>query len=286
MSSDVQSTTMVVKNIPLEQVLADDDFNCRGTISVFSVKELADDIRITGLTHAVVVKPITETSFKLVAGFRRFLACKSLGWTTIPCNIMSSLSDEDAMFINLSENIQREQLNIRQEAEAIKRIKEKFKIKNRKKIGDKLSKGEGWVQVREMMMDLPVPIQNEIVAGIIKQTDIRQLYTVKIHEGDDVAIEKAREIKESRLQGRKPQEKKAKNYEAKRARNHHELQEMIDILHQGGIEFDFWSRCFAWASGEISTFDLFDSAKKYAEDRGLSWVTPKERTDVTSSSDL
>src|SRR5262245_10784879 len=97
--------------IPIERIVADDDFNCRGSFQLHTVRELADDIAVNGLLHPPVVRPLPDGRYSLVVGFRRLAAVKLLGWTQVPVTIRDDLADKQAQGVNLAENIQRRDLN-------------------------------------------------------------------------------------------------------------------------------------------------------------------------------
>jgi ParB family transcriptional regulator, chromosome partitioning protein len=84
-----------------------------------SIKELALSIRKHGLLQPIIVRPINQ-GFEIVAGHRRFYACKSLHWKVIPA-MVKDLSDKDAFEIQLVENVQRNTLDPIEESQAFKR---------------------------------------------------------------------------------------------------------------------------------------------------------------------
>ncbi len=89
--------------------------NCRGRITSQDVDFLARDISINGLLQPIVIRPIVEGNFKyrVVAGFSRFMALRVLRWKEIPA-VIRECTDEEAAFINLSENLIRKDLNFMQ----------------------------------------------------------------------------------------------------------------------------------------------------------------------------
>lgn len=274
---------MDVKNINMDDIDADDEFNCRGTISPVDVASLAQDIKERGLIAPGVVmphpKPESGCKYKLVAGFRRHMAHKVLGKKLYPCVIREDLTDEDAMFINLNENIQRSELNILQEARTLAKIKRYFPRIGRKGCAQKLGMSEGWVQMREMLLNLPVEVQQEVAVGLIKQADIRDLNNILRTEGKERCYEAAKEIKKAKLAGRKPRIKKKKNRDIIRERKRDEIFEMMadindSIPYKKDDKLYLWPKVLAWAAAEISDNDLFDFCKKFADQEGFTWVVP------------
>jgi ParB family chromosome partitioning protein len=82
--------------------------------------DLVESIRHRGLLQPIVVRDLGDGYFyEIVAGNRRYQACKRLSWRKITCNIVE-LEDKEAFEISLIENIQREALNPKEEAMAFR----------------------------------------------------------------------------------------------------------------------------------------------------------------------
>lgn len=277
-----------VMDIPMSEIDVDDDFNCRdGAITPFDIKELAEDIQREGLISPGVVAPISKPNsdykYRLISGFRRHLALKILKWEKYPCVVKEGLSEADAIFMNLNENIQRKNLDILQEAKAIQKIIIKYGMSSRKECAEKLGKTEGWIQIRSMLLDLPHEIQLEVVNNIITQKQIRQLYTILIHESKEKCIETAKIMKLAKQTGHKPRTKKKNNINTIRVRKPEEIFEMMEDINSSipySIEgkVSLWPKTLAWAAGQIPDSDLFDCCKKYAEQNNLTWVLPTSYT--------
>ena len=93
----------------------------RQTFDEESLNELADSIRENGILQPILVRPVSETAYKIVAGERRFRAARKAGLKTIPC-IVRNLTDKEASLFALVENLQREDLNPVEEALGYKRL--------------------------------------------------------------------------------------------------------------------------------------------------------------------
>ncbi|WP_436860786.1 ParB/RepB/Spo0J family partition protein [Staphylococcus caeli] len=85
------------------------------------IKELAESIEEHGLLQPIVVRPIEEDMFEIIAGERRFRALQSLNKTHADV-IIRQLDDEETAVVALIENIQRENLSVVEEAEAYKKL--------------------------------------------------------------------------------------------------------------------------------------------------------------------
>lgn len=92
-----------------------------------SLDELADSIRVQGLVQPIVVRPIEGGRYEIIAGERRWRASRIAGLDTIPV-LVRDVSDRNAIAMALIENIQRENLNPMEEANALHRLREEFDL--------------------------------------------------------------------------------------------------------------------------------------------------------------
>lgn len=97
----------------------------RVDMSQQSLDELADSIRAQGLVQPIVVRPIEDGRYEIIAGERRWRASKLAGLETVPA-LVRDVSDRSAIAMALIENIQRENLNPMEEANALHRLREEF----------------------------------------------------------------------------------------------------------------------------------------------------------------
>jgi len=124
------------------------------------IKELAASIQQHGLLQPLLVRPV-ERAFEIVAGHRRFSACKSLRWRYIPCRI-KELSDKDAFEIQLVENIQRNALDPVEEAEAFSRYVLEYGWGGVSELARRIGKSEEYVSHRLQLLKLPEEVKEEI----------------------------------------------------------------------------------------------------------------------------
>lgn len=99
----------------------------RKTFEEGALEELSASIRIHGVLQPIVVRAREEGGFWLVAGERRCRAARQAGQEQIPA-VVRALTDRDALGIALVENIQREDLNILEEAESLRQLIEEFAL--------------------------------------------------------------------------------------------------------------------------------------------------------------
>lgn len=269
-----------VLNIPLTDIHIDEDFNSRGKIIPLDVVDLAKDIERVGLIQPVTVMEYNEVEktkygfkYKLLAGFRRTFAHKVLKRDSVPCLIHERMCDADATIFNLSENLNRTDLTILQEARSMRRLATYAFTEDQ--IAIKIGKSRGWVQVRMMLLQLPEEVQKEVELGFINQTQIRELYTIYRSTGTEAVYEAVKKLKDARILGIKGKivDPKKTNKSAKRQRVRSEIVIMLDHIYDS-VGSGLHTRCLAWCSGEISDNDLYDSLADYAIKNGKMYIRP------------
>ncbi len=114
------------KEIPVDQIERN-PFQTRGNIDEVALKELSASIAATGVVQPILVRPLADSRFQLIAGERRWLASKMAGKTTVPA-ILRHVSDEQAMEMTIVENLQRTDLNPMEQARAYDRLGHQFKM--------------------------------------------------------------------------------------------------------------------------------------------------------------
>lgn len=92
-----------------------------------ALAELAESIRTQGILQPIIARPLAAEQFEIIAGERRWRAAQLANFTPIPV-LIRTLNDQDAMAIALIENIQRQDLNVIEEAQALQRLLEEFQL--------------------------------------------------------------------------------------------------------------------------------------------------------------
>ncbi len=125
------------------------------------IESLITSIKEHGLLQAILIRPY-QNSFEIVAGHRRFHACKSLRWRHIPCKIRE-LSDKQAFEIQITENIQRKSMNSLEEAEAFRKYVQDLGWGGVTELSRKIGKSEEYVSHRIQLLKLPQDIKEKIM---------------------------------------------------------------------------------------------------------------------------
>lgn len=121
---------------------------------------LKNSITQHGLLQPILVRPL-EHGFEIVAGHRRFTACKSLRWRFIPCKI-NEFSDKEAYEIQLTENLQRKSMDPIEEAEAFQKYVIDYGWGGISELGKKIGKSEEYVSHRMQLLKLPEDVKAKI----------------------------------------------------------------------------------------------------------------------------
>ena len=125
-SDPPESTGDGLRFIPLEQ-LQRGKYQPRRDFEATALDELAASIRSDGVMQPIVVRPVGDRRWEIIAGERRWRASQLAGIDRIPA-LVREVSDESAIAMALIENIQRENLNAIEEALALKRLQQEFEL--------------------------------------------------------------------------------------------------------------------------------------------------------------
>ena len=173
-----------VFSLPVSQIYYDADFNCRGQFTLQSVEDLAKSIKGIGLQFPVVVQPVEEIKgfehedfrWRLIAGHRRFRAVTTfLKWTEIPATVWNGLSERQARLFNFTENLERQDLNVLEEARVLGRLFPKGAPI--REAARELKRDTRWVHARFRLLKLPEPVQVKVAAGTLSLVDVEVLRT-------------------------------------------------------------------------------------------------------------
>ncbi len=158
-----------------------------------SLRELAESIKINGVFQPIIVKKSIK-GYDLVAGERRLRASKLAGKQTIPA-IIRDFSDQQMIEIALLENLQRENLNVIEEALAYKSMIEKLNL-TQDELSNKVSKSRSHITNILGLLRLPGEIQKMLVNNQLTMGHARVLSKL---ENEEKMLEYAKMIVENKL---------------------------------------------------------------------------------------
>jgi len=145
----------------------------RKTFNNETIEELADSIREKGVLQPIIVKRSGEDSYRLVCGERRFRAAALCGLTEVPA-IIKDIAQEDFLEWALIENIQREDLNPLEEAEAYQRLVED-RMFSQDEVARRVGKNRATVANTLRLLRLPEEVKHYVADGRLSAGHARAL---------------------------------------------------------------------------------------------------------------
>ena len=172
------------------------------------IKELSESIKNQGLIQPIVVREAPNNTYEIVAGERRWRACQMAGLHSINCVVMS-VDEKNIYELALIENIQRENLNIVEEAQAYKNLIQLNNIKS-EDLSKKIGKSSSHISNLIRILELDDEIHQMIIDKKISMGHARALI------GVPNAIDKAREIFEKKLSVRDVEKSTSKHKQVRK----------------------------------------------------------------------
>jgi len=123
-SASAATRASEIREIPVD-LLKPGRYQPRRDFDPEALQELADSIRSQGIIQPIIARPLTKGDYEIIAGERRWRAAQLAGQMSVPV-IVRDLSDDAALAIGLIENLQRENLNVIEEAMAFQRLIKEF----------------------------------------------------------------------------------------------------------------------------------------------------------------
>jgi len=177
------------------------------------ISELTESIKINGLISPIIVRKI-NSKYEIIAGERRYHACKNAGLDRIP-SIVKEISDKEAFKISLIENLQREDLNPMEESEAYYTLKNQFNLTHQE-IADSVVKDRSTITNSLRLVSLPEEIKKSLRDGVISSGHARAILMLENDEVKCALLERiilkgmsVREVEKfASKNGKKPSPKK------------------------------------------------------------------------------
>ncbi|EAR55045.1 Putative ParB family protein [Photobacterium sp. SKA34] len=177
-----QQTSLSTSNIDSElreleiELLQSGQFQPRKSMTDDTLAELAESILAQGIIQPIVVRRLADKSFEIIAGERRWQAAKIAGLTTVPC-LIKSVDDRATIAIALIENIQREDLNVIEEAVALARLQQEFSLTHQQ-IAEAVGKSRAAVSNLLRLNQLSDPIKQLVEQKKLEMGHARALLSL------------------------------------------------------------------------------------------------------------
>jgi ParB family chromosome partitioning protein len=139
--------------------------------------ELADSIREHGLVQPIVVRPKGDARYEIVAGERRWRAAQLAGLTKVPA-LVREFTEQESMEIALIENLQREDLNPLEEAEAYRLLLDQFGL-TQEELARRLGKSRPQISNTLRLLQLSAPVRSLVQGGQLSMGHAKVLLGVE-----------------------------------------------------------------------------------------------------------
>ncbi|PKQ82068.1 ParB/RepB/Spo0J family partition protein [Aeromonas sobria] len=173
-----------LRKLPVEW-LKSGKYQPRKDMSQDALEELANSIRTQGVIQPIVVRPLGEQSFEIIAGERRWRASQLARLDVVPC-IVKDVPDEAAVVIALIENIQREDLNAIEEAIALQRLLTEFELTHQQ-VAEAVGKSRTTVTNLLRLNQLNDDVKRLVEHGDLDMGHARALLTLSGQAQSDLA---------------------------------------------------------------------------------------------------
>ena len=165
-----------VRQIPIESI-DNNPYQTRSYMPDHSLTELADSIKEAGVIEPLIVRAGEGGRFQLIAGHRRLAASKKAGKTTVPVMVVQ-VSNEKAMEMTIIENLQREDLNPLDQAEAYERLSREFGL-TQEQMAQRTGKPRSEVANYLRLLRLPGAVKIGVQQGAISFSHAKVLMSLE-----------------------------------------------------------------------------------------------------------
>ncbi|MBW3698385.1 ParB/RepB/Spo0J family partition protein [Vibrio sp. T187] len=150
-----------------------------------ALEELAASIQSQGIIQPIVVRPIGQDHFEIIAGERRWRAARQAGLKQVPC-LIKKVQDRAAIAMALIENIQREDLNVIEEAQALERLQNEFELTHQK-VAEVIGKSRTTVSNLLRLNQLDDSVKALVVTKQLEMGHARALLSLEGEQQAEVA---------------------------------------------------------------------------------------------------
>ncbi|MGB4499331.1 MAG: ParB/RepB/Spo0J family partition protein [Methylococcaceae bacterium] len=176
--------TSAQQTLPIE-LLQRGKYQPRKDMNAEKLQDLANSIAMQGIVQPIVVRHISPEQYEIVAGERRWRAAQLAGLQDVPV-IIKEMDDRTAMAIALIENIQREDLNVLEEADALQRLLTEFEMTHQQ-VADAVGKSRATVTNFLRLLELAPEVKKMLVNKQLEMGHARALLSLSAEQQIDAA---------------------------------------------------------------------------------------------------
>ena len=191
-ADDASSTPGELSELSID-LLQRGRYQPRTDIRQETLEDLAGSISAQGVIQPIVVRPLGENRYEIIAGERRWRAAQLAGLKAVPV-LVRDVPDEAAIAIALIENIQRENLNPLEEASALQRLIDEFEMTHQQ-AAQAVGRSRAAVSNLLRLLDLAEPVQGMVRERRIEMGHARALLSLD----DRLQVQAAREVVRKQL---------------------------------------------------------------------------------------
>ncbi len=203
-----------LQTLPIE-FLQRGKYQPRKDMNPEKLQELADSIKAQGVIQPIVVRKIAHDKFEIVAGERRWRASQLAGLQQVPV-VIKDIDDRTAMAVALIENIQREDLNPLEEADALRRLLDEFEMTHQQ-VADAVGKSRVTVTNLLRLLELHPEVKKLLLSKQLEMGHARALLALDGHKQVAAANKIVKEgltvraaerlVKDSQIEAKQPKAK-------------------------------------------------------------------------------
>ncbi len=183
--ADINEKEQVAKDYLLIDDIKPRDDQPRKIFNEASLEELSQSIKSKGVIQPIVVRPTGNNFYEIIVGERRWRAAKRAGLEKIPA-IIRDYNKSDGMAVALIENIQRENLNPLEEAEALRSLIEECAMTHNQ-IAESIGRSRTTVSNLLRLLDLTQEVKSMINSGLLEMGHARALLSLSHDQQSEVA---------------------------------------------------------------------------------------------------
>ncbi len=187
-----ESDAKRLRELPIEMIQRG-KYQPRRDMDQGALEELADSIRQQGIMQPIVVRPVSESKYEIIAGERRWRATQLANLDRIPA-IVRDVPDEAAIAMSLIENIQRENLNAMEEAIALQRLQDEFEL-TQADVAKAVGKSRSTVTNLLRLINLTDEVKLMLEHGDLEMGHGRAMLTLD----EDIQLQVARQVETKSL---------------------------------------------------------------------------------------
>lgn len=196
-----------LRDLPID-ALEPGKYQPRTRMDQDALGELAASIKAHGIMQPILVRPLKDERYEIIAGERRWRAARMAGLGTVPV-LMREVPDRQALAVSLIENIQREDLNPLEEAAGIQRLLQEFSMTHAE-AAQVLGRSRSAVTNLLRLLDLAPPVRELVAEGRLDMGHARALLALPVARQIELAREAAerglsvRDVERRAVAGAKP----------------------------------------------------------------------------------